>query len=100
MQPLNDRVLIKRDDQQDKTEGGLYLPSTSQEKPNSGVVIKAGHGRRAPKTGKLIPMTVKEGDKVLFSKYGGQEIELYGETYLVLREDEIFAVVGSINDIS
>jgi len=100
MQPLNDRVLIKRDDQQDKTESGLYLPSASQEKPNSGVVVKVGYGRRAPKTGKLIPMTVKEGDKVLFSKYGGQEIELYGETYLVLREDEIFAVVGSINDAS
>ena len=88
--PISDRVLVKRDEAQKKTLGGLYLPTDAKEKPHSGTVLAVGEGRRAIETGELMPMTVKEGDKVLFSRFGGQEVTVKEETYLVLREEEIF----------
>ena len=96
--PISDRVLVQRDEAQKKTLGGLYLPTDAKEKPYSGKVIAVGQGRRATETGELIPMTVKEGDNVLFSRFGGQEVTIKGDTYLVLREEEIFAVLPSDNN--
>jgi len=93
MKPISDRVVVQRDDIQTKTLGGLILPTDATEKPHSGTVIAVGEGRYSTKTGVLIPTQVKEGDKVLFSKFGGQEVTVKGETYLILREEEIFAVI-------
>ena len=93
MKPISDRVVVKRDAVQTKTLGGLILPTEATEKPYSGTVIAVGEGRHSSKTGVLIPTQVKEGDKVLFSKFGGQEVTVKGEDYLILREEEIFAVV-------
>ena len=95
MQVLQDRVLVKRDAQEEKTASGLILPTEAKETPNSGVVITVGNGRRSTETGVLMPMTVKKGDRVLFSRFGGQEITVDGETFLVLREEEIFGILGA-----
>lgn len=95
MQVLQDRVLVKRDEKEEKTASGLILPTEAKETPNSGIVIAVGKGRRSTETGVMMPMTVKEGDKVLFSRFGGQEITVDGETFLVLREEEIFGILGA-----
>ena len=92
LKPLNDRVLVKRLESEEKTAGGLYIPDTAKEKPSRGVVVAAGPGKRAD-DGKLIAMTVKANDTVLFSKYAGTEIKLDGEEHLVMREDDILAVI-------
>ena len=92
--PTKDRVLVQRDEQKEQTSSGLYVPSSKDNKANTGIIMAVGEGRRATKTGELIPMIVKVGDRVCFSPYGGQEIEVDGKTHLVLREDEIFAVLG------
>ena len=92
LKPLNDRVLVKRLESEEKTAGGLYIPDTAKEKPSRGEVIAAGPGKRAD-DGKLIPMAVKPGDLVLFNKYAGTEVKLDGVEHLVMREDDILAVI-------
>jgi chaperonin GroES len=92
IRPLHDRILVKRLEEEDKTAGGLYIPDTAKEKPIQGKVIAVGAGKR-DKEGKAIPVEVKAGDKVLFSKYSGTEVRIEGEEHLIMREDDILAVL-------
>lgn len=92
LSPLSDRVIVKALEAEEKTKGGIILPDTAKEKPIEGTVIAVGPGR-VTEDGKNVPMSVKEGDKVLYGKYGGTEIVFEGEEYLIMRESDIFAVV-------
>lgn len=91
--PLQDRVLVKRLDENTKTAGGIIIPDTAKEKPSEGIVEAVGAGMVSPE-GKLIPMTVKVGDKVLFGKWSGTEIKVNGEDRLIIKEPEILAVIS------
>ncbi|MDL2279728.1 co-chaperone GroES [Desulfovibrio sp. OttesenSCG-928-F20] len=93
LKPLNDRVLVKRLESEEKTAGGLFIPDTAKEKPSKGEVVAVGPGK-ADEKGKAIPMTVKAGDMVLFNKYAGTEIKLDGVDHLVMREDDILAIIA------
>jgi len=90
--PLGDKILVKRSDADEVTKGGIILPDTAKEKPKEGTVIAVGQGR-ALENGERAPFTVKPKDRVLFSSYAGSEIQLEGEDYLILSEDEILAVI-------
>lgn len=92
VKPLNDRVLIKRVEAEEKTAGGLFIPETAKDKPQEGLVVATGPGRL--EKGDRIPVAVKEGDRVLFSKYGGTEVKVNGEEHMLLREDDIYAILG------
>jgi len=92
IKPLHDRVLIERVEGEEKTASGLIIPDTAKEKPLHGIVRAVGAGKHNA-DGELIALTVQEGDKVLFGKYSGTEIELQGSEHLILREDEILAVI-------
>lgn len=92
LKPLSDRVLVKRLESEEKTAGGLFIPDTAKEKPSRGEVIAVGPGKAAD-DGKIIAMTVKTGDVVLFNKYAGTEIKLDGVDHLVMREDDILAII-------
>lgn len=92
LKPLNDRVLVKRLESEEKTAGGLYIPDTAKEKPSKGEVVAVGPGKVAD-DGKRVEMAVKAGDTVLFNKYAGTEIKLDGIEHLVMREDDILAVI-------
>ena len=93
LRPLQDRVLIRRVEPERKTPGGIFIPDTAQEKPVEGEVVAVGPGIRDDH-GKLYPLDVKAGDRVLIGKYSGSEIKIDGEELVILREDEILAVVG------
>jgi chaperonin GroES len=90
--PLADRVVIKSTEETEQMRGGLYIPDTAKEKPQQGEIIAAGPGKY--EDGKLVPMTVKVGDKVLYGKYSGTEITLDGDIVLILRESDVLAVVS------
>ena len=90
--PLNDRVLVKRLESEEKTAGGLFIPDTAKEKPSRGEVVAVGPGK-SHESGKRIAMSVKAGDNVLFNKYAGTEIKLDGVEHLVMREDDILAII-------
>jgi chaperonin GroES len=90
--PLHDRVIVQRIEGLEKSAGGIIIPDTAKEKPQEGKVIAIGTGT-VTKDGKTIPLQVKPGDRVLFSKYGGTEIEFGDEKYLVLREDDILGII-------
>jgi len=90
--PLGDRVLVKRIDAEDKTAGGIILPDAAKEKPKEGKVIAVGDGR-LDNEGKRHDFTVKKGDRVLFASYGGTDVTVEGEEYLILGEDDILAIV-------
>ena len=92
LKPLSDRVIIKQDEAEETTASGLILTSSSKEKPQRGIVIAAGEGKRAD-DGSLIPMPVAEGDTVVYGKYACQEIQVEGEDYIICRADDIIAVV-------
>ena len=92
IRPLHDRVLIKRLDEESKTTGGLFIPDTAKEKPIQGKVIAVGSGKR-DKDGKVVALDVKAGDKVLFSKYSGTEVKLDGDEHLIMREEDLLAVL-------
>ena len=93
IKPLADRVIVKPSDElESKTAGGIIIPDTAKEKPSRGKVVSVGPGRQ-DENGKLIPMNVKAGDEVLYSKYGGTEIEYSGEKYLIMSEMDIQAVI-------
>ena len=94
IRPLADRVVVKRTKEEEKTKGGIIIPDSAKEKPVEGVVIAVGNGK-ALKDGKLRPLDVKEGDRVLFGKYSGTEVKLDGEEHVILREDDLLAVVGA-----
>ena len=91
MRPLHDRVIVKRIDEEEKTSGGIIIPDTAKEKPQQGKVIAVGKGRLL-ESGKVNPMAVKKGDRVLFGKYAGTDIKIDGEEHLIMREDDILAV--------
>lgn len=93
LKPLNDRVLVKRLESEEKTAGGLYIPDTAKEKPSRGKVVAAGPGKLAD-DGKRTALAVKAGDLVLFNKYAGTEISIDGEEHLVMREDDILAIIA------
>lgn len=93
VQPLHDRILVRRVESEEKTAGGLYIPETAKEKPLSGLVVACGKGKIL-EDGSRRTLDVKEGDKILFGKYAGTEINLDGEEHLILREDDILAVVN------
>jgi chaperonin GroES len=90
--PLHDRVLVRRVEAEEKTAGGIIIPDSAKEKPQQGKVIAAGNGK-SKDDGKRIPLDVKAGDLILFGKYSGQEIKLEGEEFLIMREDEVLAVL-------
>jgi chaperonin GroES len=92
VKPLNDRVLVQRIEEMQVTKGGIYIPDTAKEKPIEGRVIAVGPGKMSDQ-GHRMPLHVKEGDRVLFSKYAGSEIKVEGEEYLMMREDDILAIV-------
>ena len=92
LKPLGDRVLVKRLESEQMTAGGLYIPETAKEKPSRGEIVATGPGK--VDAGQVIALTVKEGDVVLFNKYAGTEIKLDGEDYLVMREDDILAIIS------
>ncbi|HTW90052.1 MAG TPA: co-chaperone GroES [Candidatus Binataceae bacterium] len=92
IRPLGDRILIKRIKEEDKTKGGIIIPDTAKEKPQEGKVVAVGKGKKTDE-GKLIPLDVKAGDKVLFGKYSGSEVRIEGEEHLILREDDILGVL-------
>ena len=92
VRPLHDRILVRRIEGEEKTKGGLIIPDTAKEKPQEGKVIAVGTGR-VSEDGKLRPLDVHKGDRVLFTKYAGNEIELEGDEHLIIREDDVLAVL-------
>jgi chaperonin GroES len=92
VRPLHDRILVKRIEEGEQVVGGIIIPDTAKEKPQQGKVIAAGAGKTKD-DGKRIAMDVKSGDTILFGKYSGQEIKLDGEEYLIMREEEVLAVL-------
>jgi chaperonin GroES len=93
LRPLHDRVIVKRLEEERKTAGGIVIPDTAAEKPSMGEIIAVGPGK-IDDHGKLIPVNVKAGDKILFGKYSGQEFKMDGTDYLHMREDDIIGIVG------
>lgn len=93
LKPLADRVIVKPKEAEEKTKGGIILPDTAKEKPVEGTIVAAGPGKTSD-DGKVVKMEVKVGDVVLYGKYSGSEISIEGEEYLIMRESDIFAIVG------
>ncbi len=92
VRPLHDRIIVKRLEEEEKTKGGIIIPDTAKEKPIEGRVIAVGDGK-IKEDGTKIPLDVKKGDRVLFAKYAGTEIKIDGEEYLMMREDDILAII-------
>ncbi len=92
IRPLQDRILVKRVEGEEKTKGGIIIPDTAKEKPQEGRVIAVGKGK-VTEDGKLQPLEVKKGDRILFSKYAGTEINIDGEEHLIIREDDVLGIV-------
>ncbi len=93
IRPLHDRVIIQRIEQTETTKGGIIIPDSAKEKPQEGKVFAVGSGKR-DEQGKVHPLEVKKGDRILFGKYSGTEVKLDGKEYIILREDEILGVIG------
>jgi len=92
IRPLQDRVIVRRLEEEEQTEGGIIIPDTAKEKPMEGRVVAVGKGK-VLEGGKVVPLDVKAGDRVLFSKYAGTEVKLEGEEHLIMREDDILGIV-------
>jgi chaperonin GroES len=92
LKPIQDRVLVKREDAEERTAGGIIIPDTSKEKPSKGKVTAVGSGARDDK-GNIIPMTLKVGDRVFFTKWGGTEVKIDGEELLIMKESDILAII-------
>ena len=92
IRPLHDRVVVKRIEQSEQKQGSLYIPDSAKEKPQEGEVVAVGKGKRSD-DGKVHPMDVQPGDRILFGKYSGSDIKMDGEEYLIMREDEILGVL-------
>jgi chaperonin GroES len=93
VRPLHDKILVKRDEAQSKTSSGIFLPETSKDKPKTGIIEAVGTGSLNTDTGERIPLTVKKGDRVIFSSYAGTEVKLDGSELLIMSEDDILAVI-------
>ena len=94
IRPLQDRIIVKRTDAEEKTVGGIYIPDTAKEKPQEGEVIAVGKGKRL-ESGEIQALDLKQGDRILFSKYGGTDVKIDGEDYLIMREDDVLGVIES-----
>lgn len=92
VRPLHDRILVRRMDEETKTAGGLFIPDTAKEKPQRGEIVAAGKGR-ITEEGKVMPLEVKVGDKILFAKYAGTEIKFSGTDYIMMREEDVLGIV-------
>lgn len=92
VRPLHDRVIVKRIDEEETTKGGIIIPDTAKEKPSEGKVTAVGKGKLLD-NGKLQPLEIKKGDKILFGKYAGTDIKIDGEEHLIMREDDIIAII-------
>ncbi len=92
VRPLHDRLLVRRIEEEETVRGGIIIPDSAKEKPQEGEVVAAGKGK-VTEDGKVLPLDVKEGDRILFGKYSGNEIKLDGEELLILREDEVLGVL-------
>lgn len=92
VRPLHDRILVRRMEEETKTAGGLFIPDTAKEKPQRGEIVAAGKGR-ITEEGKVMPLEVKVGDKVLFAKYAGTEIKFSGEDFIMMREEDVLGIV-------
>jgi chaperonin GroES len=91
--PLHDRVVVRRIESDEKTKGGIIIPDTAKEKPQEGEIIAVGTGAR-DESGKLVPMDVKKGDRILFGKWSGTEVKLDGEDLLIMKESDIMGIIG------
>ena len=91
--PLHDRVVVRRVQSEEKTAGGIILPDTAQEKPSEGEIVAVGNGAR-DESGKLVPLEVKVGDRVLFGKWSGTEVKIGGQDMLIMKESDIMGIVG------
>jgi len=92
LRPLQDRILVKRVEEETKTKGGIIIPDTAKEKPAEGKVIAVGNGKLGD-DGKRIPLEIKKGDRILFGKYSGTEVKIEGDEHLIMREDDVLAVI-------
>ena len=92
VRPLHDRLIVKRLEEEEKTKGGIIIPDTAKEKPIEGKVIVVGKGK-IKEDGTTIPMEVKKGDQILFAKYSGTEVKIDGEEHLIMKEDDVFAII-------
>jgi chaperonin GroES len=95
IRPLYDRVVVKRIETTEQMQGGLYIPDTAKEKPQEGEVVAVGKGKRL-EDGKIIPLDVQVGDRILFGKYSGSDIKLDGEELLIMREDEVLGILDAV----
>ena len=93
VRPLGDKIIIKRAESQDRTDSGIFLPESAKDKPKEGKVLALGNGLLNKDTGEYMPFTVKKGDRVLFTSYGGTEIKIDGEDLLILTEDDVLGVI-------
>ena len=94
VRPLHDRILVKRLEEKETVKGGIIIPDTAKEKPQEGEVVAVGNGKKT-EDGKVIPLDVKAGDRILFSKYSGNEIKIDDVEYLIVREEEVLGVIES-----
>ena len=94
IKPLEDRILVRPEEGEETTVSGLVIPDTAKEKPQEGTVLAVGPGKRSDTSGELIPVDVKEGDRVIYSKYGGTEVKVEGEELLILSARDVLAVLG------
>ena len=92
LRPLQDRILVKRVEEEEKTKGGIIIPDSAKEKPIEGKVIAVGNGKLGD-DGKRVPLEVKKGDRILFGKYGGTDVKIEGEEYLIMREDDVLGII-------
>ena len=93
LRPLQDRILVQRVEEEEKTKGGIMIPDTAKEKPAEGKVVAAGKGK-LDESGKRIALEVKKGDRILFGKYSGTEVKMEGQEYLIMREDDVLGIIG------
>jgi len=94
IRPLYDRIVVKRIEEKEQMQGGLYIPDSAKEKPQEGEVVSIGKGKRL-EDGKLVPLDVSVGDRILFGKYSGSDIKIDGEEYLIMREDEVLGILDA-----
>ena len=92
LRPLQDRILVKRVEEEEKTKGGIIIPDTAKEKPAEGKVTAVGNGK-LDDNGKRVPLEIKKGDRILFGKYSGTEVTVEGDEYLIMREDDVLGVI-------
>src|SRR3989454_7138636 len=99
IRPLYDRIVVKRVEQQEQMQGGLYIPDSAKEKPQEGEVVAVGKGKRL-EDGKVVSLDVQPGDRILFGKYSGSDIKLDGEEHLIMREDEVLGILEAAPEVA